>query len=145
MSCHLDAEARFAAISHVRNDVIRAISTTYLGRDGQGPVALVGHTFQSFGGSQMDVEYCLLWIDWWATCLTKGEWSSWVQALGSLLALAIAIAIPVGMHVRERAPAPNGGGSNGFDRGRGGARCHGPIGWGGSLGARRYAQVRARQ
>jgi hypothetical protein len=47
-------------------------------------------------------EYCLFWIQWWATCLTKDAWAGWVQALGSLLALAIAIAIPLGMHVRER-------------------------------------------
>jgi hypothetical protein len=35
-------------------------------------------------------EYCLFWINWWATCLTKSEWSSWVQALGTILALVVA-------------------------------------------------------
>lgn len=32
-------------------------------------------------------EYCFLWIDWWATCMTKSEWSGWVQALGSIVAI----------------------------------------------------------
>ncbi|WP_406626148.1 hypothetical protein [Acidovorax sp. SDU_ACID1] len=39
-------------------------------------------------------EYCFLWIDWWATCMTKAEWSGWMQAIGSLVALIIAIALP---------------------------------------------------
>lgn len=39
-------------------------------------------------------EYCLFWIDHWSTCMQKGEWSGWAQAVGSLLALAIAIALP---------------------------------------------------
>lgn len=39
-------------------------------------------------------EYCFLWIDWWPMCMTKGEWSGWMQVLGSIVALAIAIALP---------------------------------------------------
>lgn len=39
-------------------------------------------------------EYCLLWIDWWPMCMTKTEWSGWMQAIGSILALGIAIWIP---------------------------------------------------
>lgn len=39
-------------------------------------------------------EYCFLWIDWWATCMTKAEWSGWMQAIGSAIALLIAVAIP---------------------------------------------------
>ncbi|MEJ5125812.1 hypothetical protein WH367_07110 [Comamonas sp. MYb21] len=40
-------------------------------------------------------EYCFLWIDHWATCMTKGEWSGWMQFVGSILALIIAISIPL--------------------------------------------------
>lgn len=32
-------------------------------------------------------EYCFLWIDWWATCMTKAEWSGWMQAIGAVVAL----------------------------------------------------------
>ena len=32
-------------------------------------------------------EYCFLWIDWWATCLTKSEWAAWIQAIFSILAI----------------------------------------------------------
>lgn len=39
-------------------------------------------------------EYCFLWIDHWSMCMTKAEWSGWMQAGGSALALAIAIALP---------------------------------------------------
>lgn len=39
-------------------------------------------------------EYCLLGIDWWATCMTKAEWSGWMQAIGAIVALFIAIGIP---------------------------------------------------
>lgn len=33
-------------------------------------------------------EYCFLWIDWWPMCMTKGEWSGWMQAGGAVLAIA---------------------------------------------------------
>jgi uncharacterized membrane protein len=39
-------------------------------------------------------EYCLLWIDHWSMCMTKAEWSGWMQAIGSALALALAIGLP---------------------------------------------------
>lgn len=41
-------------------------------------------------------EYCLLWFwtDWWPLCMTKAEWSGWMQAIGSVVALLIAIWIP---------------------------------------------------
>ncbi|RZI78743.1 MAG: hypothetical protein EOP38_27175, partial [Rubrivivax sp.] len=32
-------------------------------------------------------EYCLLWVNWWPMCMAKGEWSSWVQAIGSVAAI----------------------------------------------------------
>jgi len=39
-------------------------------------------------------EYCFLWINHWSTCMTKGEWSGWMQAVGSVIALAVALSIP---------------------------------------------------
>jgi hypothetical protein len=39
-------------------------------------------------------EYCFLWIDHWSMCMTKAEWSGWMQAIGSVVALLIAIWIP---------------------------------------------------
>jgi hypothetical protein len=33
-------------------------------------------------------EYCLLWIQHWALCMTKSEWASWIQGIGTLLAIA---------------------------------------------------------
>ncbi|MFP5444340.1 MAG: hypothetical protein ACLGIY_12240 [Betaproteobacteria bacterium] len=39
-------------------------------------------------------EYCFLWIDWWATCMTKTEWAGWMQAIGAVTALGIAIGLP---------------------------------------------------
>ncbi|HEU4457769.1 MAG TPA: hypothetical protein VFR90_01440 [Methylibium sp.] len=35
----------------------------------------------------MPPEYCLLWINWWPLCMTKAEWSGWVQAIGSIAAI----------------------------------------------------------
>lgn len=43
-------------------------------------------------------EFCFLWIDHWSTCMTKGEWSGWMQAIFSVLAIAAAI----GVSARER-------------------------------------------
>lgn len=40
-----------------------------------------------------DDQYCLLWIDWWATCLSKDEWASWVQAIGTLAAVFAAVGL----------------------------------------------------
>ncbi|CAN7316504.1 hypothetical protein [Acidovorax delafieldii] len=39
-------------------------------------------------------EYCLFWIDWWPLCMTKAEWSGWMQVIGAVSALGIAIALP---------------------------------------------------
>lgn len=47
-------------------------------------------------------EYCFLWIDWWATCMTKAEWSGWMQAAGAMLALTIAIGVPWWDQRRQR-------------------------------------------
>jgi len=35
-------------------------------------------------------EYCFLGIDWWPFCMTKAEWSGWVQAIGSIGAIVFA-------------------------------------------------------
>lgn len=35
-------------------------------------------------------EFCLLWIDHWSTCMTKGEWSGWLQAFFSIVAIVFA-------------------------------------------------------
>ncbi|QPS81642.1 hypothetical protein I6G47_00725 [Delftia lacustris] len=32
-------------------------------------------------------EFCFLWRNWWAICMTKSEWASWVQAIGSVAAI----------------------------------------------------------
>ena len=34
-------------------------------------------------------EYCLFWIDWWPLCMTKSEWSGWMQAAGAVFAIAM--------------------------------------------------------
>lgn len=39
-------------------------------------------------------EYCLLYINWWPICMTKGEWASWAQAIGVVAALIVGIEIP---------------------------------------------------
>lgn len=44
-------------------------------------------------------EYCLLWIDSWATCMTKAEWSGWMQAIGAFIALCVAVGVP---YLQER-------------------------------------------
>ena len=31
--------------------------------------------------------YCLFFIDWWPLCMTKSEWSGWMQAVGSVMAI----------------------------------------------------------
>ncbi|MDM0118431.1 hypothetical protein [Variovorax arabinosiphilus] len=45
-------------------------------------------------------EYCLFWFwtDWWPLCMTKAEWSSWAQALFSVLAIAAAVGVAYVQH-----------------------------------------------
>ena len=38
-------------------------------------------------------EYCFLWIDWWPMCMTKSEWSGWMQAVFSVLAILAAVLV----------------------------------------------------
>jgi hypothetical protein len=40
-------------------------------------------------------ELCLLGMKHWSMCMTKAEWSGWMQAIGSILALVIAIGFPI--------------------------------------------------
>jgi hypothetical protein len=35
-------------------------------------------------------EYCLFYVNLWPMCMTKSEWSGWVQAVGSIAALLFA-------------------------------------------------------
>jgi hypothetical protein len=39
------------------------------------------------GAAKPPQEYCLLGLDWWATCMTKAEWSGWMQAIFSVIAI----------------------------------------------------------
>lgn len=36
-----------------------------------------------------DLQVCLLGIDHWSMCMTKAEWSGWVQAVGSMAAILV--------------------------------------------------------
>lgn len=45
-------------------------------------------------------EYCFLWIDWWPMCMTKAEWSGWVQAIGSIAAILVAVKVASQQHER---------------------------------------------
>ena len=48
-------------------------------------------------------DYCIFWSDyWWWMCMTKAEWSGWMQAMGAVLALAIAIGVPWWDQRRQR-------------------------------------------
>lgn len=46
-------------------------------------------------------EYCLLWIDWWPLCMTKAEWSGWVQAIGSVAAIGLSVWVVQRQHRLE--------------------------------------------
>lgn len=47
--------------------------------------------------AETQVEICLLWGDWqihqWWSCMNRAEWASWVQAVGSVLAIGGAACI----------------------------------------------------
>lgn len=47
-------------------------------------------------------EYCLFWWDWWPMCMTKGEWSGWMQAIGSIVTVGLAVYVPYAERRRER-------------------------------------------
>lgn len=54
-------------------------------------------------------EYCLLWFwtDWWPMCMTKAEWSGWMQAIGAVLAIAFSGAIAAKQIKAARIEAEN--------------------------------------
>ena len=43
-------------------------------------------------------EFCLFFVDWWPLCMTKAEWSGWVQAIGSVAAILASAAIVLIQH-----------------------------------------------
>lgn len=47
-------------------------------------------------------EYCFLWIDWWPMCMTKPEWSGWMQVAGAFIAIMWASKIATDTFKRER-------------------------------------------
>lgn len=55
--------------------------------------------------SKPATEYCFLWIDCWPMCMTKAEWSGWMQAIGSFIALVIATGLPFFLRCLDRREA----------------------------------------
>ncbi len=50
-------------------------------------------------------EYCLLGVQHWSTCMTKAEWSGWMQAIFSVVAILAAFVIPLVLDRRAQARA----------------------------------------
>ncbi len=51
---------------------------------------LTGALARAVEAAKLAQEYCFLWIDWWPMCMTKAEWSGWMQAIFSVLAILAA-------------------------------------------------------
>lgn len=47
-------------------------------------------------------EFCFLGIDHWSMCMTKAEWSGWVQAFGSIGAIMFAVWLPLWLERRAK-------------------------------------------
>lgn len=47
-------------------------------------------------------EYCFFYIDHWSMCMTRAEWSSWVQAFGSVAAIGFAVWLPMWLDGRRK-------------------------------------------
>lgn len=47
-------------------------------------------------------EYCFLWINHWATCMSRSEWASWAQAIGAIAGIGAAIYVPIRMKANDR-------------------------------------------
>lgn len=45
------------------------------------------------GAEAKPPEYCFFWIDHWSACMTKAEWSGWVQAIGAIAAIASGVLV----------------------------------------------------
>lgn len=56
----------------------------------------------SFTGEPAAAEYCFLWINHWSFCMTKSEWSGWVQAIGSIAAIVFAVILPLWLEQRSK-------------------------------------------
>lgn len=50
----------------------------------------------------LDPELCFLGIDHWSMCMTKDEWSGWVQAFGSIGAIMFAVWLPLWLERRSK-------------------------------------------
>ncbi|CAN7340208.1 hypothetical protein LJR074_001932 [Acidovorax sp. LjRoot74] len=61
----------------------------------------VGTLADAASAAQPPQEYCFLWIDWWATCMSKAEWSGWMQAVFSVVAI-LASALIVRYQMRHQ-------------------------------------------
>lgn len=46
-------------------------------------------------------EYCFLFIDWWPLCMTKSEWSGWMQAIGGVASIIGAFLIASRQHSNQ--------------------------------------------
>lgn len=46
-------------------------------------------------------EYCLVGIQHWSMCMTKGEWSGWVQAFGAVTAIFFAYILANWQHKKQ--------------------------------------------
>lgn len=49
-----------------------------------------------------EIQYCLLGVDWWPLCMSRADWASWTQAIGSVLAILAAVAIAAKQAKRAR-------------------------------------------
>jgi hypothetical protein len=47
-------------------------------------------------------EYCLLAIQWWPLCMPRSDWASWIQAIGSIIAIGTAGWIAVWQAQKQR-------------------------------------------
>lgn len=46
-------------------------------------------------------EYCLFWIQHWSMCMTKAEWSGWMQAVGAIFSIFISVALALYINRRS--------------------------------------------
>jgi hypothetical protein len=48
------------------------------------------------------VEYCLLWVPHWSMCMTKSEWATWVQGVGTVAAIAVSAGFVLWQHRNDK-------------------------------------------
>lgn len=39
------------------------------------------------------MEYCLFWSQWWPLCMSRSDWASWTQGIGTVLAVVAAVLV----------------------------------------------------